>query len=291
MRVAIIGANGQLGVDLVRRFRDGGGHDVLALTRHDADARDRVGLAAALAPFRPEVVVNTAAFHKVDICEDEPWTATETNVLGTANAAFACRDLDALLVHLSTDYVFSGTAERPYREEDPAEPVNVYGATKLAGERLAAAIWPRTLIVRTSGLFGHAGASGKGGNFVETMLRLGRERGVVRVVTDQVLGPTYTPDLAEVIAQATERGTTGTLHVTNSGHTSWFGFTEAIFDLAGVDARVEPTTTAEFGARARRPAYSVLAHDGLAAAGLSEPQPWREALAAYIQGRRSPGDI
>jgi dTDP-4-dehydrorhamnose reductase len=285
MRVAIIGANGQLGTDLVARFRLD--DEVLPLTRQQADVRDRPAILAALAPFRPDVVINTAAFHKVDVCEDRPWPATETNVLGTVNVARACRELGARFVHLSTDYVFSGDAARPYREDDPAEPINVYGATKLAGERLATACWPRTLVVRTSGLFGLAGARGKGGNFVETMLRLGRERGKVRVVTDQMLSPTSTSDLAVAIHQAARVDAQGILHVTNAGSCSWFDFARSIFELAGLDATVEPTTSAEFGARARRPAFSVLAHDRLRALGIAEPRPWRESLAAYLNAHQA----
>jgi dTDP-4-dehydrorhamnose reductase len=284
MRVAIIGASGQLGTDLVARFRLDA--EVLPLTRQQADVRDRAAVLAALAPFRPDIVINTAAFHKVDVCEDRPWEATETNVVGTVNVACACRELGARLVYLSTDYVFSGETARPYREDDPAEPINVYGATKLAGERLATACWPRTLVVRTSGLFGLAGASGKGGNFVETMLRLGRERGKVRVVTDQVLSPTSTADLAVAIRHVVRIGIEGILHVTNGGSCSWFDFARAIFELAGLDAAVEPTTSAEFGARARRPVFSVLAHDRLQALGIAEPPPWREALAAYLNARQ-----
>jgi len=284
-RIAIIGANGQLGRDLVMRLL--GSAEVLPLTRRDADVRDLLAVRTALAPFRPDIVINTAAFHKVDLCEDDPWSATSVNVLGTHNVARVCRELDAQLVYISTDYVFSGQTDRPYREDDVAEPINVYGATKLAGERVALETWPRTLVVRTSGLFGAAGASGKGGNFVETMLRLGHERGKVRVVTDQVLSPTSTSDLAGMIAQAVQTGVCGTLHLTNSDYCSWFEFARAIFEIAGVDAVVEPTTTAEFGARARRPAFSVLGHERLRSLGLPEPRPWRQALTDYLVVRRA----
>ena len=162
MHVAIVGANGQLGSDLVRNSAPGS--NVLELTRAQTDVRDRAGLYAAMAPFRPDVVINTAAFHKVDECEERPWEAVQTNTLGTLNVARVCRELGAHLIHLSTDYVFSGDAIQPYREDDIAEPVNVYGASKLAGERAAMECWSKTAIVRTSGLFGVAGASGKGGN-------------------------------------------------------------------------------------------------------------------------------
>lgn len=283
MRVAIIGANGQLGTDLVARF--GVDHPLLPLTHREVDVRERESLVAALVSFRPDVVINTAAFHKVDLCEEQPWAAVEVNTLGAGNVARACRELGADLVHISTDYVFSGESDRAYCEDDTAAPINLYGASKLAGERLAIDTWPRTLVVRTSGLFGLAGASGKGGNFVETMLRLGREQGNVRVVTDQTLGPTFTPDLAASIHQAVTRGVHGVLHVTNSGQCSWYEFTRAIFDLAAVPATVEPTTTAAFGARAQRPAYSVLAHDGLKAAGLDDLRDWRDALATYLSRR------
>jgi dTDP-4-dehydrorhamnose reductase len=273
MRVAVIGATGQLGTDLVAEFKSRA--ELLEITHRELDVRDPDSIQKALAPFRPNVVLNTAAFHKVDVCEDEPWNAVATNSLGTHNLALACRDLNAQLVHFSTDYVFSGEMGRPYREDDPAEPVNVYGSSKRAGELLALRCWPKTLVVRTSGLFGTAGASGKGGNFVETMIRLGRERGHVRVVADQVLSPTSTRDLASGIRELIGIEAAGIFHLTNSGYCSWFDFARGIFELAGLEVDTQPTSSAEFGARARRPGYSVLDSSRAMASGLSPMRPAR----------------
>jgi dTDP-4-dehydrorhamnose reductase len=286
MRIAIIGANGQLGTDLVPRFRPSG--EVVALARSDADVRDADQLRAVLGDSRPDIVINTAAFHKVDACEDDPWQAIEVNTLGTLNVARVCRELDAKLVHLSTDYVFSGRSQEPYAESDPPEPINVYGASKLAGERAALDCWARTIVVRTSGLFGMAGASGKGGNFIETMLRLGQSGEKVRVVNDQTLSPTSTADLATAIYEITKRSDSGIFHVTNSGSCTWFEFARSIFKLARMDVDLEKSTSDAFGARARRPSFSVLANEELKKLGIVTMPTWEDALERYLRLRAQP---
>ena len=178
MRVAVIGANGQLGSDLVKALPP---HEVVPLTHGDLEVADGEAVRAALERHRPQVVVNTAAFHKVETCEREPMRAFEVNALGARNLALACREVGCALVQLSTDYVFDGAQRAPYLESDTPRPVNAYGVSKLAGEHFLRHVWDRHYIVRSSGLFGAAGSSGKGGNFVETMLRLGREKGEAAV--------------------------------------------------------------------------------------------------------------
>src|SRR2546428_843631 len=202
--------------------------------------------------------------------------------------AATCQALGATFVHFSTDYVFDGRRSAPYRESDAPNPLNVYGESKLEGERLALARCERAVIFRVAGLFGVARSSGKGGtNFVETMLRLAQKGGPIRVVADQVLGPSYTRDLAPKVWRVLPRAAHQIYHLTNAGQTSWHGFARRVFELAGVATEVVPVTSAGFGARARRPAYSVLAHANLAALGEDDLRPWDAALAAYVAERAS----
>jgi len=189
-------------------------------------------------------------------------------------------------VHFSTDYVFDGRRSTPYREEDPPGPLSHYGESKLAGERLALTRCRRALVFRVCGLFGVARSAGKGGtNFVETMLRLAREGRPIRVVRDQVLTPSYTLDLAPKVWRAVARAAHGVYHLTNAGETSWYDFAREIFRLSGLTPDLTGVTAAEYGARARRPAYSVLGHGRLAALGEDDLRPWQEALAAYLRER------
>jgi dTDP-4-dehydrorhamnose reductase len=234
-------------------------------------------------------VINTSAFHLVDAAEHDPERAFRVNAVGPRNLAMACRETGALLVHFSTDYVFSGRATRPYVEDDAADAVNVYGVSKAAGEMLLRHTWPRHLVVRTSGLYGVAGSSGKGGNFVETMLRLAAAARPIRVVSDQVLTPTPTAALALQVVRLVEAGAHGTYHATCQGACSWYEFAAEIFRQAGVEPVLEAQTTAESGAVALRPAYSVLRNGRLQDLGLDVMPPWPEGLSAYLSatGRRA----
>ena len=228
-------------------------------------------------------------FLRVDDCEDAADRAFQVNAVAPGNLARICRDLSALLVHISTDYVFGAdhSHSTPYGETDLPGPVNVYGTSKLAGEYLVRQGCDRSLVVRTTGLYGVAGSSGKGGNFVETMLRLAGEGKPIRVVDDQRLAPTYTPDLASAILDLVEGGHHGLFHVVNAGGCSWFEFASAIFALEGLTPDLSPTTSAAFPTKAVRPSYSVLACRALQANGLVSPRPWREALADYLVARRA----
>ncbi len=279
MRILLIGANGQLGSDLVKALRD---DDLLPLTHADIEITNAESVTWTIGQHGPDVVISTAAFHKVDECERDAARAFAVNAVGARYLAAACRDAGAALVYLSTDYVFDGSKGQPYSETDPPAPINVYGASKVAGEHMIRATLERHLIVRTSGLYGIAGSSGKGGNFVELMLRLARDAKPIRVVTDQVLTPTYTVDLAQAIASLVHGGHYGLFHITNSGSCSWFEFAQEIFRQMGLTPGLQATTTAAFGAPARRPAYSVLAHDAWRRAGFAELRPWQEALGAYL---------
>jgi dTDP-4-dehydrorhamnose reductase len=284
MRVALIGANGQLGSDLVPAL---GTTDLVPLTEGDIDVCDQT-CTDRLRHIRPDVVINTAAFHRVDDIELDATEAFRVNAAAVHRLARWCAQNASVLVHISTDYVFGGDRGRanPLAESDAPAPLNAYGCSKLAGEFAVRATGCRHFIVRTSGLYGHAGSRGKGGNFVETMLRLAQEGKPIRVVNDQRLTPTFTADLAAKIAELLNTERFGLYHVTNSGDCTWYEFAAEIFRLSGLQPDFGPTTTASFGAPALRPAYSVLAHQALLAAGLPDMPHWHDALRRYLAGRR-----
>lgn len=282
MRVAVIGAKGQLGSDLaplLASTADLLGHDDIELT-------DPVSIDTALSARQPSHVINCAAYNLVDRAEDEPDAAFRVNAFGTRNLARWCAVHEVNLMHISTDYVFGIETNdgRPWSEADPTGPVSVYGASKLAGETFVRAICPRHIVVRTCGLYGQHAARGKG-NFVETMLRLGKERPELKIVSDQRCTPTSTADLAAALVQLLETGATGVYHATNSGDCSWFEFASEIFRLANLPVKVIPVTAASYGAKARRPDYSVLGDARLTSAIGSPMPPWQDAVARYLQQR------
>jgi dTDP-4-dehydrorhamnose reductase len=279
MKAILIGANGQLGTDICSVWPADG---LVPLTIDDLDVTDRTRVFEVIEEHKPDLVLNTSAFHNVDVCELEPERAFAVNAIAVQHLADACVEHGAALLHMSTDYVFGGGAGRAYAETDAPDPVNVYGASKAAGEHIIRQRLDQHYIVRSSGLFGVAGAAGKGGNFVETMLRLAREGKPIKVVDDQVLSPTFTPDLAAKLLELVQTGLYGTYHITGRGACSWYDFARAIFEECGLNPDVSPTTTASFGANALRPPYSVLSNDALARAGITMMRPWREALRDYL---------
>ncbi|MDR7433618.1 MAG: dTDP-4-dehydrorhamnose reductase [Armatimonadota bacterium] len=293
-RVAVIGSTGQLGFDLVRVLREPSlplsptrkgepaGFEAIPLSHRDIEITDPGSVHTVLMAIRPEIIINCAAFVRVDECEDHPEEALRVNALGALHVARACAEVDALCVFISTDYVFDGGKTEPYTEEDPPRPLNVYGISKLCGEYFVRASCPRHLIVRTSGLYGVAGSRGKGGNFVETMIHMAREGKPIRVVDDQVLAPTYTKDLAEKIKELLQGQVSGVIHLASSGQCSWYEFARRIFELMGIQADLNPVTSRVYGTRAQRPAYSVLRSTRLEKLGLMSLRPWYEALEAYL---------
>ena len=284
VRCALIGAAGQLGFDLARTFDLPGA--LVRLTRADVDLLDADATARILRDLRPTHVVNTAAYNLVDRAEDEPSAAFALNADAVGALADVCESLGATLVHFSTDYVFDGHRSTPYGEGDAPGPLSRYGESKLAGERMALMRCRRAFVFRVCGLFGVARSAGKGGtNFVETMLRLAREGRPIRVVRDQVLTPSYTLDLAPKVWRVMAGGSPGLYHLTNAGETSWYDFAREVFRLSGLTPDLTRVTAAEYGARARRPAYSVLGHGRLGALGEDDLRPWQEALAAYLRER------
>ena len=285
MRIVVIGANGQLGHDLVKRLRPI--HDLAPLTHADVEVTRPDSVAAVMEKYRPDLVMNLAAFHRVDVCEDQVEPAFAVNAYGARHLALSCRAHDAVLLHMSTDYVFGGDRARrtPYLETDAPAPINVYGVAKLAGEHMIRAVLDRYFIVRVTGLYGVAGSSGKGGNFVELMLRLAAEGKPIRVVDDQRLTPTYTVDVAHQMAALIETQRYGLYHMTNQGHCTWYEFAAEIFRQQGLAPDLHRAKTGDFGELAKRPAYSVLENKALQALGLDRMRPWQAALAAYLNER------
>ncbi len=282
MRILVTGANGQLGTDLCRILKD---VEIVPLTHEELEITDMNLVKAAFAKYRPDAVVNTAAYVRVDDCETEQDKAFSVNALGAGNVAIMSQELGVKLVHISTDYVFGGENESratPYTEFDTPIPPNLYGKSKLAGENLIRHFCPRHFIIRSSGLFGVAGASGKGGNFVETMLRLAKERGELRVVNDQIFSPTYTSDLAGKIGQLIQTDYYGIFHITNEGACSWHEFTEEILRLAGLKTPIVPITSDQYPQKARRPNFSVLDNYHLRLLGMDDMRSWQEALKDYF---------
>jgi dTDP-4-dehydrorhamnose reductase len=284
-RVALIGI-GQLGSDILKAWAPSpwSQHELVCLTRADLDVTEAAQVRRVLKDVAPFCVINTAGFVRVDDCERQPEIAMAVNALGAKNVAEACRDLGAVLAQISTDYVFSGEQTWPYLEYELASPINAYGVSKRAGEAYVESILPDdSVIIRSAGLYGVAGSSGKGGNFVETMLRVFKAGSPLRVVDDQVTTPTFTGDLAAQLLRLLATGGRGIYHVTNAGECSWFRFASEIFAQLGVMPDITAITTEELALPARRPRYSVLANKRLAEHGIEQSRPWQEALRDYLR--------
>lgn len=283
MRIAVIGANGQLGADVVRSATDAG-HEVLALTHAEVDIVDLAALDGALGQMRPEVVVNTAAMNHVEGCEADPAKALFVNGVGVRNVAVATSRLGMKLVHISTDYVFRGDKGSPYVESDAPGPLNAYGASKLVGEYFVTALQPQHFVVRTSALYGVNRCRAKPqDNFVRAMLKLGRADREMRVDAEGRVSPTWTADLARQLMSLLETDHFGTYHATSQGDCSWLEFAQAIMEIAGIPATVLPREADPKNAPLRRPANSVLLNDALQRLGLDLMPPWRQSLERYLE--------
>lgn len=280
MKAVVVGATGQLGSALVSAFQ-GATVQTVGLGHEEVEVTSVANVTAVLEQLRPDVVVNTAAFHKVDECEREPGRAFDVNALGALHVARACGEVGARCVYVSTDYVFDGNKAEPYTEDDPPGPINVYGASKLAGEHLVRQTCPEALVVRVASLFGGRGARGKGTNFVLTVLERARRGERLRVVNDIRMSPTYTLDAAEAIVQLIERGASGVFHVVNEGQCTWYEFAMKIVELSGVRTPVEPVSRDAFPTKARRPGNSALATERLTRFGI-RLRPWTNALRDYV---------
>ncbi len=278
-RVLVTGAQGQLGLDvcgaLARRGAEFRGVDL-----GDFDLADAPAVEAAVAAYRPDVVMHLAAYTAVDRAEDEPDACFAANVTGTRNVARAARAVGARLLYISTDYVFGGEGDAPFETDAPRDPRSVYGRTKSQGEdEVRAAVPDRNYVVRIAWVFGARGRS----NFVKTMLRLSRERDEVGVVGDQTGSPTYTADLAELLCDLAATGRFGTYHATNEGFCTWADFAREIFAQAGHPTRVKELTTDQYPTKAVRPRNSRLSKASLDAAGLARLPDWKDALRRYLK--------
>jgi dTDP-4-dehydrorhamnose reductase len=276
MRLLITGAAGMLGRDVAAAAARSG-HEVVALARGELDITDRAAVQAAIAEAEPAAIVNCAAWTDVDGAEADEAAATRINGHGAGNLAAEAAAAGAFLVHVSSDYVFDGRADAPYREDSATVPLSAYGRSKLAGEHAVAAAGGEHAIVRSSWLFGVGGR-----NFVDTMLKLGAERDELRVVDDQLGCPTFTGQLADALVAIAEQRPSGILHVAGGGACTWFELARATFEETGTAVRVDPCTTAEFPRPAPRPAYSVLGSTREDAPALP---PWRDGLRAYLRER------
>jgi len=279
MRIAVIGANGQLGYDLVRVLSED--HKVIGLTHKDIEVADYKSC-EVLKDIKPDVIINTAAYHNVPACEENPDKAFLVNAIGARNVALIARELNAIVVYISTDYVFDGMKRMPYDEDDTPNPLNAYAISKLAGEFFTKYA-PKHYIIRVASLFGVKGCRAKGGlNFVEVMIQKARKGETIKVVNDVYMSPTYTLDAARTIKLIIEEKLPyGIYHVTNQGVVSWYEFAKAIFELLSWKVDLIPVSSSEFPSKIRRPKFSALVSKKLPKYGI-QMRHWKEALRAYL---------
>lgn len=285
MRVAVIGAKGQVGSEVVLAAQ-ASGMEVLSLDHDSIEVTNQASVERALSDIGSEdIMVNTAAFHQTDRCEDEPDRALSINAVGAYRVALEAQRRGAAVMYVSSDFVFDGGKREPYVESDAPHPINVYGMTKLAGEFLVASANARAYIIRLSAIFGPAGSSGKGGNFVESMVAKARAGDAPKVVDDIVMAPTSARDAAALMVRLLQaQAPYGIYHLANAGQCSWFEFADTIFTLCGARTRPERVPAATMAGKAPRPPYSVLASEKLKSLGLAV-RPWREALEEYLRAK------
>ena len=278
MKIAIIGSTGQLGTDLTKTLENG--HEVIGLTHKDIEVAD-YNSCLILKEHQPDIIINTAAFHKTDQCEEEPLKAFSVNALGARNVALVSKEIAATTVFISTDYVFDGSKKEPYTEDDVPTPINTYGISKLAAEYYTRQN-PKHYIIRIASVFGVAGASGKGGNFVETMINKAQKGESIIVIDDMWMSPTYTIDATSTLKKILEKQLPhGIYHTTNKGYCSWYQFAKGIFQLTGLNPDLTPIKTKQIIMKAKRPRFSALKSIKLSYYGI-EPRKWKEALRAYL---------
>lgn len=286
MKIVVIGSNGQLGTDLMKVLSTS--HEMIGLTHKEIEVSDSKSCHAVV-DLHPDVVINTAAFHKMDRCEDDPVKTFAVNTLGARNVAMATKEAGATDVYISTDYVFDGTQKTPYTEDSIPRPINTYGVSKLAGEAFTI-LNPKHYVVRISSVFGVAGASGKGGNFVETMISKAKKGDAISVIGDMWMSPTYTRDACFLLKGMLEFNLpSGTYHASNEGYCTWHEFTKAIFDILSMKPALSSIKAEQFPTKAQRPVFSAMKSIRLPKHGI-RPRPWKEALNAYLaeKGHLSP---
>ena len=283
MRLLITGGLGLLGQEVARAFE--GSAEVRSTDREELDVTDPAACRREVDGFRPDVVIHCAAWTAVDRAESDAASASLLNVEGTRNVARACRERGALMVTFGTDYIFDGASSRPYREEDPANPLSVYGKTKWAAERALREEGGEHLLVRTQWLYGPAGR-----NFIGTILEKARRGETLRIASDQVGCPTYSRDLAGAVRELLEAGARGTVHFSGEGETSWFGLARYVLERCGLPAALlSPARTRDLPYPAPRPAYGVLSKEKYRAITGASPRPWEEAVGEYLEMIRAEG--
>ena len=282
MNILLIGKTGQLGSSILNEKTS---HQIYSPDRTELDIESKESCECAIAKFRPDVVINTAAFHNVPQCEIEPLRAFSVNCQAVRDLAKICKNMDVQLVTFSSDYVFGGGQSTPYSEDNRTGPLQIYGISRLAGELSALATAPEhTVVIRTCGLYGLSGASSKGGNFVDKRIADAQTLNELEIGCDQVVSPTNTRDLAQAVLKLIEHPllTSGIYHLVNEGECTWFEFTQAIYELMDIKVKVHPVNRGGMSGEMRRPLYSVLANTKASKLGISLPY-WRNALQRYIE--------
>lgn len=282
MRAIVVGGNGQLGTDLLREAKKRG-WEAIALTHEDIQVEDADSVCKVLKEVVPDAVFNTAAFHNVPKCEQDPCQAFRVNTLGSLNVAQSADAVNAVNIYYSTDYVFDGAKRSPYLEEDRPNPLNVYANTKLSGEFFALNYSSRPLVVRISGIYGRVPCRAKGGNFVTNIIKAAREKPEVKVVDDEWLSPTPTAEIARASLDLVEAGATGLVHAVSEGDCTWYEFAREIFTRLELATPLLPCSSAEFPSTVRRPAYSVLSNGQMETLGLRPMLHWREGLIRFLE--------
>ena len=278
MKVLVTGIGGQLGHDVVRELEQRG-QDVVGVGREEMDITDAEKVGEVIRACAPDAVIHCSAYTAVDRAEDEADQCRKVNVDGAKNIAEVCAERDCKMIYISTDFVFSGEGERPWETDDAAGPISVYGRTKYEGETEVKSRLDKFFIVRISWVFGK-----NGNNFVKTMLRIGKENGAVKVVDDQIGSPTYTRDMAVLLADMVQTEKYGVYHASNEGFCSWYEFAKEIFRLAGMDeVSVTPITSDQFPAKAKRPFNSRMSKEKLIKEGFNKLPSWQDALKRYLQ--------
>ena len=282
MKIAVIGADGQLGMDICQEF-DKNGDEVHRLGHAQIEIASPEAVHNSLTKIGPDVIVNTAAFHKVEQCEVDPAQAFAINASGARNVATSAAHLGAIIIHISTDYVFDGAKQTPYVETDLPRPLNIYGNTKLAGEHFVCSTSPRYFVLRTSALYGKNPCRAKGGlNFVELMRKLAKDGKEIKVVNSEFVTPTPTADLARQIVKISRCDAFGLYHATAEGSCTWYEFAREIFNLTGTEARLKVADPMDFPAKVRRPKYSVLENAGLKSIKMNVFRHWQHGLKDYL---------
>ncbi len=281
MKIAIIGSNGQLGSDLLQQFA-ARGSEVTPLSHKDILVEDYSSVSNVIHSLRPDVVLNTAAFHVVPQCEVDPIRSFQVNSLGSLHVAKACSEVNAVSVYYSTDYVFDGKKRRPYVEPDTPNPLNTYAATKLLGEHYTLNYSSNGVVLRISGIYGRVPCRAKGGNFVTSMIKAAKDKPVVKVVQDEILTPTPTAEIARKTYELIRRQARGLFHLTCEGECSWYEFAKAIFENLHIKTPLEACSVQDFPVTVKRPFYSVLENQRIKDLGLTDMPHWRTALDEFL---------